>query len=365
MVLATRLLPSPSGPRNPARLGLLLVVFLSLAAACGELTPPEAYIASTSTTVAASSEDESQTTSEESTAAAAQQDEPFAPTADPGYVPTLLVAANRPIYAVDGLDSIPLSGALAGLQGVRVYDDLGGGLVIQENDGAIVYRQAQGQTDTLLESSDAVLLGVGFWDGSPRAFVQSTPSRVDWIRVVSETPGEYERRTHFELGEGERIVAFSASLNVQAVVVQDEDCGELRFYGADGQRLSLREPPPPACTFPGRPSFGSVALSPDGGAVAYTIVTYRDDGTEQVTELAALELLTGVGIASHRVGENLDTVSSLTYDGKRAAYIRASGGDETVAVLDLTDRSSWFVNLLGATDIHAVAFTRLPLEIGP
>jgi hypothetical protein len=343
----------------------LALAIALLAPACAELTPPAAYSPTTSSTVVADPQGSGETVEETPTEAPEPIAE-FVPTAAPGYVPSLLVAANRPVFAVDGLDSLPLAGNLAGLQALRVFDDLGGGVVVQRSDGSVDYLLSQGRTDLLLEPSDALLLDVGFWGASPRAFVRSAPGRVDWIQLVTEEQGRYERRTHFELAEAEEIVDFSASRDIQAVIVKGEGCGQIRFYNADGQQLALPEPPPPPCTFPGRPSFGSVALSPDGGAVAYTIVTYRDDGTEQVTELAARELLSGQAIFNRRIGENLDAISSLTYDGKRVAYVRSSGGDESVTLLDLTDGSSELaVDLLGATDIHSVAFTRIPLEEAP
>lgn len=351
-------------PTRPAArtLGLLTMV-AALVAGCGELSQPAAYSPTTSSTVPTEPERESDdvtTAPVEPTEAA----EEFVPTAEPGYVPSLLVSSDQPVFAVDGLESLPLGGALADLEATRLFDDLVGGVVVQQLDGSIVYRQSQGQSE-LLDPGGNRLLDVGFWDGSPRAFVQSAPGRVDWIRLVADQPGQFERRTHVELAEGEEIVAFSASGDLQAVVVQDDGCGEMRFYGSDGEPLALRGPPPPPCTFPGRPSFGAVALSPDGGAVAYTIVTYRDDGTEQVTDLAARELLADNGpFASRRIGEDLDIVTSLTFDGERVAYVRSSVDGSSVTLLDLTPGSSELaVDLLAAQQVTSVAFTRVPLDI--
>ncbi len=345
---------------------VLLLVAAVLVTACGELSQPAAYSAPTSSTVVAEPEQESDTVAPAPVERPETTDE-FVPTAEPGYVPSLLVSSDQPVFAVDGLESLPLGGSLADLEASRVFDDLVGGVVVQLPDGSIVYRQSQGQSE-VLDPGGNTLLDVGFWDASPRAFVRSAPGRVDWIQLVTGQPGQFERRTHFELDEGEEIVAFSASRDLQAVVVQDEGCGEMRFYGSDGQRLGLRGPPAPPCTFPGRPSFGAVALSPDGGAVAYTIVTYRDDGTEQVTDLAARELLAENGpFASRRIGEDLDVVDSLTYDGERVAYVRSSAeGGESVTLLDLTPGSSELaVDLLAAEDVSSVTFTRVPLDIVP
>ena len=290
--------------------------------------------------------------------------EEFVPTADRDYVPTLLVSSERYVFTVDGVESIPLGGALADVRSVRTVDDLVGGLVIEELDGTIMYYQAQGEPEVLADSGSS-LLDVGYWDGSPRAFVQAAPGRVDWIRLVSERPGAgHERQIHIELPEGEEIVSFSASRDLQAVVVQDDGCGELRFYGSDGEQLPIQGPTPPECTFPGRPGFGAVALSPDGEAVAYTTVSYRGDGTELATDLVARELFgqAATFFPSRRIGDELDVINSLTCDGERVAYIRSSDGTESVTLLDLTAGSAELsVDLLASSDIHSVAFTRLPL----
>ncbi len=339
-----------------------LVVAGVAVASCGELTTPEAYAPSTSSTVIEGVEQETASQVQERPGVVTGVDE-FVPTAQPGYVPTLLVSGSQFVFAVDGLESTPLTGSLADLQTTRAVDDLGGGIVIQELGGPIVYHQAQGQPE-LLDDSGAELLDVGFWDGSPRAFVELRPGLIEWIQLVSERPGAgHERQLHVALAEGEEIVAFSASRDLQAVIVQDEQCGELRFYGSDGQLLNLRGPDVPACTFPGRPAFGSVALSPDGGAVAYTIISYRGDGTEAATELVARELLGGSEVFfSRRIGEDLDAITSLTFDGERVAYVKSSDGTDSVTVLDLTlDSAELAVDLLASANVYSVSFARIPV----
>ena len=341
---------------------LALALACGSVASCAELTPPEAYAPTTSSTVAQGPEQETASQVEERTGPADTNEE-FVPTADPGYVPTLLVSSDRAVFAVDGLESVPLGGSLDGVRSTRTVDDMVGGLVIEELDGSIVYHQAQGEPE-VLDDSGSTLLDVGYWDGSPRAFVQAAPGRVDWIRLVSERPGSgHERQIHIDLPDGEEIVSFSASRDLQAVVVQDAACGELRFFGSDGGQLAIQGPPAPECTFPGRPSFGAVALSPDGGAVAYTIVTYRGDGTELATQLAARELFTRSEVFFSRpVGADLDVISSLSFDGERVAFIRSAEGAESVTLMELrADSSELFVDLLASTDIYSVAFARLPL----
>lgn len=348
-----------------------IVLLAAVAVACGELEPPEAFSPTTSSTTPASPEQDAEA-GDGAVQEAVGPTEEFVPTADPDYVPTLLVASDQPVIAVDGPESSPLSGPLTDLQATALYDDLVGGVVAQESSGAIVYRQSQLEPE-VLDPGGSTLLGVGFWEGTPRAFVQSAPGRVDWIQLVTTGSEGHTRRTHFELDEGEEIVSFSASRDIQAVVVQDDACGEIRFYGSDGEPLALRGPTPPPCTFPGRPSFGTVALSPDGGALAYTIVTYETDGTEKLTELQARELgaATGGPFFELRVGEELAAVTSLTFDGRRVAYLRAEveiEADsqvvvESVTLLDLTPGGSELsVDLLEAADVYSLAFVRVPLD---
>lgn len=353
--------------RSPnARLAWRVVAALAavggLATACAELTPPEAYTAPTSTTVAAGAEIQIDSQVAERPGADPGVDE-FVPTPDPGYVPTLLVSASPSILAADGARSAPLAGPLADVRATRTVDDLSGGLVVQELDGPVVYWPAQGERE-LLDEAGGRLLDVGYWDGSPRAFVDRGDGQVDWIRLAStEQDTERERQVHFLLDEGMEIVAFAASRDLQAVIVQDDQCGELRFYGADGQRLDLQGPDQPECTFPGRPALGSVALSPDGDAVVYTVVTYRGDGTEAATELVARELIGGSeGFLTRPIGEDLDLVTSLSYDGDRVAYLRESAEQDAVTILDITSGLEVPVDLLEATDVYSVSFARIPVE---
>ena len=58
-------------------------------------------------------------------------------------------------------------------------------------------------------------------------------------------------------------------------------------------------------------------------------------------------------------------ISSLTYDGARVAYVRSSGGGQSVGLLDLTTESELAVDLLAVDQVFSVAFTRVPLELIP
>lgn len=333
-----------------------------LAAGCAELEPPEAYTATTGTTLVEGVEQETDSQIQERPGFSGSVDE-FVPTPDPDYLATLLVSGSPFLLAADGEESGPLEEPLGEVEGRLIVDDLGGGLVVQDLAGPIVYWQAQRQPEPLADEIGTELLDVGYWDGSPRAFVEVGSGRVDWIQLVSEQPGsDRERVTHLELEEGNEIVDFSASRDLQALIVQDGECGELRIYGEDGQTLDRLVPDPAQCTFPGRPAYGAVALSPDGGAVAYTIVTYNSDGTEAGTEIEARELGADNGYYSRRIGESLDTVTSLSFDGDRVAYLKQSLAGPTVTLLNLTaDRQEVPVGLADTTEVYSVSFARMPV----
>ena len=345
------------------RLAGAVVAVGMLSAACGELTPPDAFSPTTSSTLATGVEQETASQVQERPGLTAGVDE-FVPSPSPSYIPSLLVSGTQFVFSVDEGISVPLSGSLADLQTVRSVDDLGGGLVSQQQSGEIIYRPSQGEAEVLspAEAGDR-LLDVGFWDGSPRALVQVGERRVDWIQLVTERPGaERERQVHIELEENEEILALSASRDLQAVITQNRECGELRFYGSDGRVIPLQGPEPPPCELSGFPSYGAVALSPDGGAVAYTQVSYRSDTTEAGTDLVVRELIAGAdSFFDRRIGEAGDSVTSMAFDGQRAAYLRDSDGNQSVTLLNIVDGAELPVDLLAVGEISSVSFARIPV----
>ncbi len=331
-----------------------------LAVSCGELTPPAAVLPTTSSTLATGVEQETASQVQERPGLSAGIDE-LVPSPGPAYIPSLLVSGSSFVFAVDDGIASPLTGLFSGLRTVRSVDDFGGGLVSQDVSGEIIYRPAQGEAEVLSAADTGdELLDVGFWDGSPRALVQVGPRQVDWIQLITERPGaERQRQVHIELAEGEEVLGLSASGDLQAVIVQNSECGELRFYGSDGQVIPLEGPEPPPCQLGGLPSYGAVSLSHDGGAVAYTLVSYRSDTTEAGTDLIVRELIPGEEAFSHRVGEANDSVTSLTFDGQRAAYLRESGQVQSVTLLNLVDRAELPIEIGQAGEISSVSFARI------
>ena len=362
--------------RSTWRLAGALIGFGMVSAACGELTQPAAFAPTTSSTLVADAEQETSPEVEEVPGLATGVDE-FVPSPAASYIPSLLISGPTAVFSVDdgGLVddgateddgvSAALTGPLADLQTTRVVDDLGGGLVSQEVTGEIIYRPSQGAEEILspAEAGD-VLLDVGFWDGSPRALVQVGERQVDWIQLITERPGaERERQIHIELAEDEEIVALSASRDLQAVIVQDRACGELRFFDSEGRLIPLEGPEPPPCELNGFPVYGAVALSHDGGAVAYTLVSYRGDTTEAGTDLVARELIAGSeAFFGRRIGEAGDSIASLAFDGQRTAYLRNSDVAQSVTLLNLVDGAELPVDLTEVGEASSVSFARIPVS---
>jgi hypothetical protein len=333
-----------------------------LSASCGELEQPAAFSPTTSSTLATGVEQETASQVQERPGVSVGVDE-FVPTPPADYVSSLLVSSAAFVFSVDSGLSAPLAGSLNDVQATRAVDDFDGGLVIQNIGGEIVHRPDQSEAEVLIPAEEGDrLLDVGFWGASPQVMVQVGERQVDRIQLVTERPGdEREREVHLTLADDEEIVALSASRDLQAVIVKDSQCGELRFYGSDGEIIPIADPEPPPCELPGLPSFGAVALSPDGDAVAYTLVSYRSDTTEAGTDLVVRELIVASDFLNLRIGEAGDSITSLAFDGDRAGYLRTSAGAQSVTLLDLVARAELPVDLIQAGDISSLSFARMPV----
>ena len=101
-------------------------------------------------------------------------------------------------------------------------------------------------------------------------------------------------------------------------------------------------------------------MSPDGEAVAYTAVEYREDGVELRTELRAVELTSGAPILLSEVGGSGDVIGSLAFDGSTAVALRRSSAGNEVIVVDAES-----VDVLELGDVgvpRSVTIARLPLS---
>ncbi len=340
----------------------LAVTALVVAVSCGEIPEPESFAIATSSTLP---EDNTLFDAEAEPATAVQSESPatteFVPSREPEYTPEVLISTSIEVLSagVDGVRS--LDGAFAGLSTARAVDDLLGGLVVQSEvdptaDGELLWFRAEGGDPTTIDDEGARLLDVGYVGGSPSAVVLVGDDQVDRIRLVDN-----ERTPMLMLDEGEQVLGLSASGGLNALVLANEQCGDLRFYAADGTQIDLNGPGEPDCIVPRRAAYGAVGLSPDGGAVVYTQVSYRDDGIEVATELVARELNTGTEFFRRKIGEDGDRVTALSFDGQRVAYLRTSDSDFSVSVLDLAAEREAQVDLGPISVVDSVSFARLPL----
>jgi hypothetical protein len=334
-------------------------------ASCGEIVEPEPFTIATSTTVVA----ESGASSVEAPAAPLSPNPPvtsdFVPSPPADYRAELLVSTRQGVLAADSTGVVrPLAEPFAGISTTRAVDDLLGGLVFEDAPtGEVVWLSATGDQRTLVDGEETRLLDVGYVEGSPYAFVLVGDAQVDQIRLVDQ-----QRIPLVALDEGREVLALSTSGPLHVLAVADEECGDLRFYSADGSSVDLEAPSVVSCPVPRRPTYGAVALSPDGGAMAYTRVTYRDDGLETQTVLVARELSTGIDYYRTTIGAEGDRISSLSFDGERVAFLRhGADGTASVAVIDLRGGvGEVIIDLQNATAtlVDSISFARLPLAQG-
>ena len=332
---------------------------LLIAVGCTELERPEAYAPSPNSTLVIG-EAESASAVIDDSSSAAEEIEDFVPSVE-GYVPQILIAAEPQSMRTAGTLASEIPGVIADLTVARMADDLVGGLVVGQVDGPVIYLQGQGEPETI-DDAGAQLLDVGFWSGSPRAFLLVGDNVIDRVQLVPEQDAaSRSRQPHLRLAEGETVVSFSAQADLQVIATSDDNCGTIRFYNRTGADLGLAPPVVPDCTFPGRPSYGAVALSPDGAAVAFTIVEYRADGSEEATELQVWELTGGQALTPRRIGEGLDRITSLTFDGQRIAFLKESADGSSVTVIDLNNNETLIQ--VPAETIRSVSFARNPVTV--
>ncbi len=277
------------------------------------------------------------------------------------YTPEILISTDDEILLAGAAgEASGLTGTYAGLSSVRAVDDLLGGLVYQQTgvDGDVLWLTNEDATVQIL-AEGVDLLDVGF-SGSAFAVIQSG-QELEHVRLA-----DAERQPFITLAEGEEVLNLSVSGGLHALVVADEECGELRLYDVEGTEIVFQGPGEPRCPVPRRPYFATVALSPDGAAMAYTIVTYRDDGLEAGTELVVRDLANGRAYVRRKIGEDGDRITQLTFDGDRVAFLKSTADSGQVTVLEaVTTAQEQTVDLGTSTvQINGVSFARLPLAEG-
>jgi len=348
------------------RLTLGMAALLFVAAACGEIPEPDSFAIATPSTidVAGAPEDETaEIEPEEVVSADAASTAQNVPSRPPGYVPELLISSDSAIL-VAGPDSLaPLAAPFGTVSAASAVDDFTGGLAVQatadgaaSGPGSVLWLRAEGGDPVVVDEEGALLLDVGYVDGAPTALVSVGQDQIDRIRLLDE-----ERETLLVLGDEEELVDLSASGGLNAIVVRNDRCGDLRFYSADGSEIDLNGPGEPDCIVPRRPAYGAVALSPDGGAIAFTEVSYRDDGIEVATDLVAQELSTGTEYYREQIGEDGERITALSFDGDRVAYLRKSEGETSAVVTNLTTTEVNLIDVSGIVGVDSLSFARFPV----
>ncbi|NNF56526.1 MAG: hypothetical protein HKN03_19025 [Acidimicrobiales bacterium] len=233
-------------------------------------------------------------------------------------------------------------------------DDLFGGLVAQKIDGDVLWFPGTGGELRRVGVDGAELMEIGYSLGTPEALTQRA-GQIFRTRLVDN-----ESLVFAALEPGEELLDISSAGGVVAVAVSDPQCGSVSFYSGEGMKLAIDPFDTLGCEQPGRPAVGGVAMSPDGEAVAYTVISYREDGVELATELKAVELTSGAEILSVPIGNSGDVIESIAFDGITAVLLRRSSATSEVVVVDAVSSEVLDVSAIGTP--RAVSFARLPLS---
>lgn len=235
----------------------------------------------------------------------------------------------------------------------RASDDLFGGLVLQATTGEIRWFPGTGGGIREVQSEGA-FVDVGYNAGTPEVLTERA-GQIIRTRLIDN-----ESTLFTALDPGEDLIDLSSSGGIVAVATSNDACGTVNFIGGDGTPLSINPFGTLVCIQTSRPTVGAVAMSPDGEAVAYTVVEYREDGVELRTELKAIELTSGAPILSSEVGGSGDVIDSLAFDGSTAVALRRSSAGNEVIVVDAESTDVLEIGDAGVP--RSVTIARLPLS---
>lgn len=384
----------------PARLQLIVIVATFLvSAACGSLGEP--YLGSFPTSSLPAPNDESVVGSDEGPSDPSLDALVLAlPPRPADYLPSLIVVSSDGVFAVDRAQGDPSAIGLPRALDLRdaeersaptttsttsstttstttaaatstpdttttvvevtgpayavAKDDLFGGIVAQTTDGSVVWFPGTGGGPRVVETEDGRLFDVGYVAGTPEAITERA-GQVTRTRLVDN-----EALVLTGLAAGAEMVDLSSAGGVVALATSDTECGDVRFLSGEGEELAIDPFDDLTCDRAARPTIGSVGMSPDGEALAYTIVTYREDGVEQSTTLRAVELTSGAEIIDAEVGGSGEAVSSLAFDGVSAVMVRRSSARSDVIQVDAIGIG--VIELPGIANPRGVTFARLPLS---
>ncbi|MEZ5226959.1 MAG: hypothetical protein R2710_09845 [Acidimicrobiales bacterium] len=356
----------PTGIRRQLVLRWLVpgLVAAGLAAACGEIEPPDLGAEITVATTIDTDQD---------AAVASQSDEPVPleaqaplavlPPRDPGYVSVVVLGTPDGVSSGPFDDLAPLAEPLGSLSTDAVADDLFGGLVVDASGSGVLWYAAEGAEAVAIRPPGVRLLDVGYLNNTAEALVLVDDKLVERVRLF-----DLEAEPIIVLDDADELLDFSAAGGLYAVTVGNEECGRIGFLNSLGDPVGIAGPTVVECPVPRRATFTLIDLSPDGDAMAYTEVTYRSDGVEASTELVGAELSSGVELFRIPVGGAGDRISSLSFDGRRVVFVRTplEGDNRDLVLIDaVTDGLPVEeVAPLPRSGAFDVSFARLPLKVG-
>lgn len=290
------------------------------------------------------------------------------PACPEGFEPSLLVATEAGVVLIPDGGSGSILNLSTGASGdepgealvepLLAIDDYFRGLVVEVASGEIWWFQAEGGSARLVNPDGGSLLDVGFFNGTTEVAV-ATGSQIDRVRLADS-----QREPLLVVAPDAQLLDFSSGGRLYALAFSNAECGQLVFVNADGVEVSLSVPEQPSCEMPRRPFYGSVALSTDGGAVAYTKVSYRSDGIEAETALVVVDLSSGGVVFESIVGGSGDRVTGLSFDGQRVAMLREASNSEVSLVVVNDAEVLAGPDLARFGQILGVSWSRLPVAVG-
>lgn len=368
MAMMTRTTPRRVDGAPVSRLAALSLAALFLAAVlvsgCGEIDPPDLG-AEITVAPTVNAEESPVDGNDEPEAVPLETQQPLAvlPPRDPGYVSTIVVGSTLGVSSGTLGQLDPLEGPLGDLVTVAVADDLFGGLVAEVTDGPVLWYAAEGAEAVELRPAGVRLLDVGYLNNTAEALVLVDGQLIERVRLF-----DLESEPIIVLDEADDVIDFSAAGGLYAVAVSDDECGRIAFLNSRGDPVGISGPAVAECPVPRRAGFTLVDLSPDGDAMAYTEVTYRSDGVEASTELVGVELSSAVELFRLPIGAAGDRISSLSFDGRRAVFVRTplESDDRQLVLVEAVGEAvpAEEVAPLSRSAAYDVSFARLPLKVG-
>lgn len=355
-------------PRN-LRIAAATLAFGALGAGCAPIGDPELGAAPVTSSTSVPGDEPSGDETETDLVEQAVVIRDFAPARPEGYSPSLVVGTPLGLFVYDkdlaaadvdlNVSVSPLLAPVDEVSAAKIVDDFFGGLLLQTTDGRIEWFGAQGGEPIVLSETGSELLDVGFLDatGAIHALLGVDGTQIDTVRLDGG-----ERESFVTLPDGMTLVDLSASNGLHAVVVADENCGDLLFFDATGTEVELGGPSSPVCVVARRSAYGAVALSPDRSTVAYTQLTYRSDGIVAETRLIARQLGNESDLFNIVIGGAAEQIQSLSFDGQRVTFVRSGPEIATVEMLDPSSEEPALV--LDLDSPQAVTFARQRLVVG-